>query len=82
MTTIKIGKYRHYKGNFYEVIGLGRNSETLEETVIYKGLYDHPEFGFGALWVHTKENFLQKIKIGNKEIPRFEFIGSLAGETK
>ena len=43
---IKPGKYRHYKGNFYEVLGMALHSETLEEMVVYKALY-----GDGGVWV-------------------------------
>ncbi|MEI6533307.1 MAG: DUF1653 domain-containing protein, partial [Candidatus Roizmanbacteria bacterium] len=41
----QIGMYQHYKGDLYEVIGVARHSETLEELVVYKGKYYNPEFG-------------------------------------
>ena len=50
------GTYRHYKGNMYEVIGVAKHSETLEELVVYKALY-----GDGQLWVRPKEMFLEKV---------------------
>ena len=51
MSELKPGKYQHYKGNYYEVIGVARNSETLEELVVYRALYNSEEFGPSALWV-------------------------------
>ena len=39
-----LGKYRHYKGDEYEVLGFARHSETLEELVVYRAMYDSPEF--------------------------------------
>jgi len=75
MKDLKIGKYQHYKGNFYEVIGVGRHSETLDELVIYRALYDSKEFGKNAIWVRPKEMLLEKVIVNNKEVPRFKFIG-------
>ena len=72
---IKPGKYQHYKGHFYEVIGLGHHSETLEELVIYRALYDSPEFGKNALWVRPAQMFLEKVKVDGKLVPRFKFTG-------
>jgi len=74
MTELKLGKYEHYKGKQYEVIGLARHSETLEELVIYKALYKSEEFGSNALWVRPKSMFLGNVNINGKEIPRFKFI--------
>lgn len=74
MNLIKLGKYRHYKGKMYEVLGISRNSETLEEFVVYKALYDSEEFGNNALWVRPKEMFLEYVEIDGQKIPRFEFI--------
>jgi hypothetical protein len=64
---VEIGKYRHYKGNFYEVIGTVRHSETLEELVLYKQLY-----GEGAFWVRPISMFLEAITIDGQIKPRFE----------
>ncbi len=66
---VKLGKYRHFKGNEYEVIGVAKHSETLEELVVYKALYG--EFG---LWVRPKEMFLETIERNGKTIKRFEYI--------
>jgi len=63
------GKYRHYKGNFYEVLGTAKHSETLEELVVYRALY-----GAKELWVRPLINFLEKVKINNQEVPRFKLI--------
>lgn len=69
MDTVKIGRYRHYKGNFYEVIGVGRHSETEEEYVIYRALY-----GDYGLWIRPKQMFLEKILVNGIEVYRFEFV--------
>ena len=71
---ISPGKYRHFKGNFYEVLGVARHSETLEEFVLYKALYDSKDFGKNALWIRPKKMFLEKVKKDGKEIKRFEFV--------
>jgi len=72
--TVKLGKYQHFKGNFYEVIGIAHHSETLEEMVVYKALYKHHEFGENALWVRPKKMFLEKVVKDGKSIPRFKFL--------
>jgi len=71
---ISLGKYQHYKGNFYEVLGVARHSETLEELVVYKALYTSKEFGRGSLWVRPKAIFLGKVEVNGKKVPRFKFI--------
>jgi len=73
MTEVKLGKYEHYKGKFYEVIGVAKHSETTEELVVYKALYDS-EFGKNALWVRPKEMFAETVSVNGEEIPRFKFI--------
>ena len=71
---MKLGYYRHFKGKEYKVIGIARHSETLEELVVYKALYDHTEFGKNSLWVRPKEMFLEEVVVGKKTMPRFSFI--------
>ena len=75
MREVKLGKYQHFKGNYYEVIGIARHSETLEELVVYRALYDSKEFGSKALWVRPKKMFLEKVIRSKKETPRFKYVG-------
>lgn len=74
MREIKVGgKYKHYKGNLYEVIAVARDSEEPQkELVVYKALYDSPEFGKNQVWVRPKEEFLGKITKDGKTFLRFE----------
>ena len=75
MKKLEIGAiYRHYKGNNYEVIGLALHSETLEELVAYRALYNHPKFGENSLWVRPKNMFLENVIIDGKEVERFQKI--------
>jgi len=74
MDDVKLGKYKHYKGNMYQVIGIGRHSETLEEFVIYQALYNSKEFGKDQIWIRPKKMFLENVIINGKEVPRFEFL--------
>lgn len=67
---LKIGKYKHYKGHEYEVVGLAKHSETLEDLVVYKALY-----GDGGLWVRPLKMFEETVMIEGKGVPRFEYIG-------
>ncbi len=71
---VKPGKYQHYKGKFYEVIGVARHSETLDELVVYKALYDSPEFGKNAIWVRPRKMFLETVKVDGKDVPRFKLV--------
>lgn len=69
MKEIKLGKYRHFKGNMYEVIGIAKNSETLEETVVYRALY-----GEGELWVRPASMWNETVERDGKTFKRFEFV--------
>ncbi|MEK7610864.1 MAG: DUF1653 domain-containing protein [Patescibacteria group bacterium] len=63
---IKPGKYQHYKGKIYQVIGVARHSETLEELVVYGNK--------NSLWVRPKNMFLEKVLVNGKRVPRFKII--------
>jgi cupin 2 domain-containing protein len=69
-TSIQPGRYRHYKGNEYTVIGTARHSETLEELVVYRQEYD--EHG---LWVRPKQMFSETVTVDGQEVPRFQPLG-------
>lgn len=66
---IELGKYRHFKGNEYEVIGLAKHSETLELMVLYRPLY-----GEGGLWVRPLAMWNEEISRDGKTFKRFEKI--------
>lgn len=70
MELIKPGRYRHYKGNDYEVIGIARHSETLEALVVYRPLY-----GERGLWVRPLDMFRENVEVGGVQVPRFEYKG-------
>lgn len=67
---IKPGRYRHFKGGEYEVIGLAKHSETHEPMVVYRALY-----GKGGLWVRPQEMFDGAVERDGKTMPRFTYIG-------
>ncbi|MBI2669209.1 DUF1653 domain-containing protein [Candidatus Woesearchaeota archaeon] len=71
---LTLGKYRHYKGHFYEVVGVARHSETREELVVYRALHDSTEFGKKASWVRPKAMFLERVVVDGKEVPRFTYV--------
>jgi hypothetical protein len=64
---VEPGRYRHYKGNFYEVIGVARHSETEERLVVYRPLY-----GEGGLWVRPEAMFGEEVVVEGRSVPRFE----------
>lgn len=71
MQLVTPGIYTHYKGGKYEVIGIGRHSETLEELVIYKALYNTKDFPEGSLWVRPLAMFAQDVDVDGQVMPRF-----------
>lgn len=64
------GRYEHYKGKFYRVIGVARHSETEEDLVVYQALY-----GERGLWVRPLKMFIEDVDVGGKKIPRFRYAG-------
>ena len=67
---IKLGKYKHYKGKEYKVIGIAKHSETLEDLIVYRALYGNQD-----LWVRPVKMFFEDVKVENKRVPRFEYLG-------
>ena len=64
------GKYRHFKGGEYEFICIAKNSETMEDLVIYREL-----FGEHKVWARPASMFYQFVEVNRKLVPRFEKIG-------
>ncbi len=62
------GRYQHYKGGIYEVIGVARHSETEEQLVVYRPLY-----GERGLWVRPLAMFNESVLVDGREVPRFQY---------
>jgi hypothetical protein len=69
LITTPLGRYRHYKGMEYEVVGTVRHSETLEPMTLYRALY-----GEHGLWVRPAAMFNENVVIDGIEQPRFRKI--------
>lgn len=70
MESTKPGRYRHFKGKEYEVLGVARHSETEEELVVYRALYG--DFG---LWVRPVSMWNEAVERDGKTFRRFTYIG-------
>jgi len=70
MTEIKTGKYRHFKGNEYRVLGMARHSETLEDMVVYE-----PLDGSTGYWVRPASMWNESVRVDGKDVPRFAKLG-------
>jgi hypothetical protein len=68
--TLPPGRYRHYKGGEYEVIGVARHSETDEPLVVYRPLYND-----SGLWVRPLAMFLETVTSNGASVPRFAYLG-------
>lgn len=69
MNEIKPGKYKHFKGNMYQVLFVAIHSETEEPMVIYKALY-----GEYKIWARPLKMFAEMVEYDSKIIPRFEYV--------
>ena len=75
MSSVKLGKYLHYKGKSYKVIGTAHHSETLEKLTVYQQLYSSEKFPKGTLWVRPLNMFQETVEINGQKLPRFKYIG-------
>ena len=66
---IRLGKYRHYTGNEYEVVGVAKHSETLKELVVYKSLHEE-----GDMWVRPIEMWEEEVEVDGKKVIRFKYL--------
>ena len=66
------GRYRHYKGKDYQVIGVARHSETNERVVVYRPLYND-----SGLWVRPLAMFTETVQVDGKSVPRFAYVGPM-----
>ena len=71
MNHIPLGRYRHYKGKYYSVVGFARHSETEETLVLYVPLY-----GEGGYWVRPLAMFTEEVEHEGRRLPRFAYVGS------
>lgn len=67
--SVRPGRYQHYKGNDYTVIGVARHSETQEELVVYR-----QEYGDNSLWVRPLAMFQEMVTVEGREVPRFQLL--------
>lgn len=72
LPTLPLGRYRHYKGGEYEVIGVVRHSETEEPLVLYRPLYKD-----SGWWVRPFAMFVEQVEIDGRMQPRFAVVGEL-----
>ena len=72
MSELASGRYRHYKGGEYEVLGVARHSESGERLVVYRPLY-----GERGLWVRPLAMFVETVVIDGEETPRFRRIDGI-----
>ena len=75
--SVKLGRYRHFKGNEYEVIAVAKYSETLEPMVVYRALY-----GDGGIWVRPLSMWNETVELDGVKQKRFIYVDETAENTK
>lgn len=75
--SVKLGRYRHFKGNEYEVIAVAKHSETLEPMVVYRALY-----GDGGIWVRPLSMWNETVELDGVKQKRFIYVDETAENTK
>ena len=68
---MKLGVYRHYKGNHYRVLFVAKHSETLEEMVVYEAMYENKD---GTHWVRPRSMFEEEVQTDKGKVKRFRCI--------
>ena len=71
MSTLLPGRYRHYKGQDYLVLGVARHSETEEEFVVYR-----PDYGERGLWIRPRAMFEELVEVAGEPVPRFRYLSA------
>ena len=69
MKNMQLGRYEHFKGGYYDVIAVGKHSETLEDYVVYRHEDD------GSVWVRPLSMFTELVEKDGLKIPRFRYVG-------
>lgn len=75
MNIVINGVYKHYKGNYYKVIGMAKHTETLEDLVVYQALY-----GDNSIWCRPKSMWNEILEVNGRKVNRFELIEDYNGE--
>lgn len=64
--------YQHFKGKFYKLLHIARNADTLEDWVVYQGLYVDKQYGKNPVWVRLKSDFESLVIVDGKAVARFK----------
>ncbi len=75
---MKLGMYKHYKGHIYNVLYIGKHTETLEDMVIYQAINAEnacEKSSVDTIWVRPLSMFSEILRIDGKPVPRFQYIG-------